>query len=105
MADSELMATLKSIVTKASKWIEDESKLTVTTNFMVAGQAAPELTAKTEVELTGDTTVDVPTNKSGEGVLSVATELYSLHQTNVEMALDYRTQLLNALMQGLKSIL
>ncbi len=105
MADTDLMTTLKSITQKASNWIENEVTLSVTTNFMVADQAAPEICAKTEVELNGNMTVDVPTIKAGDDSLTVNTNLYSLHQANVKMAMDYRTQLLSALMQGLKSIL
>ncbi len=103
MANNEVVTILKGITEKATTWIQNETKLTVTTNFMVPNDKTTALTVKTELTFSGDLSTDVPSKRVKEDLV-INTELQALHQANVKMAMDYRNQLLNSVLQALKDL-
>jgi len=104
---NELENALKTTATNVAKYVEDAATLQVETRFVEIGadgspdfdQAKP--VARTIIKLDGDSATVVPVQKNEAGALEVDQELFSLHQQNVNTAIEYRARMLNALLSTL----
>ncbi len=105
---NELETAIKNAATSVAKYVNDASELTVSTKFVEEGQtsfasfdqAAP--AARTVIRLDGDCEVVAPMRKNAAGILEVDTDLFELHQKNVQTAIDYRARILDALLGVIK---
>ncbi len=105
---NELENAIKSAATSVAKYVDDASKLTVETKFVEAGQqgfgsfdtAMP--AARTVIRLDGDCEMVAPMRKTEAGALEVDSDLFELHQKNVQTAIDYRARILDALLGVIK---
>jgi len=118
---SQLETTLNSAVAKIVDGIEDFSKLTITTEFVVieeqqeaaagGGQQTTTLPkAVTTIHVDGDYGDTIPLRRvkaegSNETKLKVNLELHNLHLQNVARAIEYRQGFINTLMDVAKSLI
>ena len=106
---NEVENAIKSAATQIAKYVEDVAEMKVETKYVEVGanneadfaQAKPG--AQTVVKLDGDSETIVPLRRNQTGQLEVDTDLYELHQRNVQTAIDYRHKMLQALLDVLKA--
>lgn len=107
---NELNDSLRQIAEKVAQYVDDVATMSVQTRFVEVGPGQegieagqPHNAARTEIRFDGDTLVDVPMRANpGTGLLEVDTELFNLHQRNVALTIDYRSRMLNALLEALQ---
>ncbi len=104
---NELNNALKSAAEKIVKYVEEVSSMTVETRFVEIdgnstdfAQARP--AARTVIRLDGDSSTVVPVRRNEAGAMVVDAELFELHERNVAAAIQYRAQILDALLQTIK---
>lgn len=103
---NEFNTALKSAAQKIAKYVDNVATMTVETRFVDLGdtvnfdKALP--AARTEIRLDGDCATVLPMRKNEVGILSVDGDLYAVHQQNVATAIDYRTRMMDALLQTFK---
>jgi hypothetical protein len=103
MASSEIKEALKTAADAVAMYVQDAAVLTVETQTVEVGKAdKPMMAGKTTIKLDGDSTSVLPTVKSEAGKLEIDPVLYDLHMQNVQAAIDYRAQVLNALLEILR---
>src|SRR5688572_30609106 len=102
---NELENSVRNAAQKIVKAIEDASAMTVETYYVEvkppeAGgvEAQPVRAASTTVEWDGDSKTTIPMHQTAAGGFEVDTALLDLHQRNVAVATEYRTRLLNSLL-------
>ncbi len=103
---NELNNALKSAAEKIVKYVEDISTMTVETRYVDVSSDVDFTTAKpvarTEIRLDGDCATVLPVRRNDAGVYSVDGDLFDMHQQNVATAIDYRTRMMQSLLQTLK---
>lgn len=106
---SDLETSINEVVNKIAGYIEDATRLSVSTFGMDLDPAQPATTftparaiAQTTLALDGDTQVILPVTRTESGLV-VDAALFDLHERNVKAATDYRAQLLGALVGALQS--
>jgi hypothetical protein len=103
---NEFNNALKSAADKIRIYVDNIATLTVVTKYVDLGQtvnfddALP--AAKTEIHMDADSFTILPVRKNETGALVVDGDLYDVHQQNVATAIDYRTRMMDALLQTLK---
>ncbi len=103
---NEFNTALKSAAEKIAHYVDNIATMTVETRYVDLGQtvnfdsAAP--AARTEIRLDGDCATVLPVHKNDAGVFVVDADLFDMHQRNVATAIDYRTRMMDALLQTLK---
>jgi hypothetical protein len=106
---TDLENSIRSAAEKIASYIEDVATMTVETSYVKVddkgvidfSQAKP--VARTVVKLDGDSEAIVPIRTSETGAMVVDTDLLELHHRNVSTTIEYRAQLLSALIGMLKS--
>lgn len=101
MASTEIKEALKNVANEVAQYVKDASTLTVETQTVQVGGGAPTLAAKTVIKIDGDNTTVLPTFKNAEGKMEVDAVMYDLHMQNVQAAIDYRSKILDALIDVL----
>lgn len=109
MAD-ELQAMVRNTLQRMAKALEDAIELRVETRCMVLDgrdEGLPiedrgQLMARTVLGLDGDMDVLVPVTRDSAGKVTQDEEMFSLHQRNVQQALDYRADLLKMLLDAVR---
>jgi len=106
---NELETSIRNAAQKIVKAIEDAGEMKVETYYVEvkppeAGAAEPQpvLAASTTVEWDGDSKTTIPMRQNAAGGFEVDTALLELHQRNVAVATEYRTRLLNSLVNILQ---
>ena len=105
----DLEASIKKAANRIAKYVADVSTLTVVTSYVEldsAGAADFEQrkpVARTTIELDADSEVVVPMRRTDEGGLELDTDLLDLHGEHVATAMEYRAQILAALLSVLGS--
>ena len=106
---SDVETSINEVVAKIAAYIDDATRLTVSTYGMDLDPAAPATTftparaiAQTSLGLDGDTTVILPVTRT-DTALVVDAALFDLHERNVKAATEYRAALLGALVGALQS--
>jgi hypothetical protein len=106
---SELEVSLKKAAAKIAQYVEDIATLTVETWYVevaaenTANNGKTKSAAKTVIKLDGDNDTLVPMRKSPTGELEVDTTLFNIHQENVTSAINYRTNMMDALLNLLRT--
>ena len=104
MAATEIKEALKNSADTIARYIKDVATLTVTSSTQEVGSTAePVLAARTVISIDGDNNSVLPTNKNTDGRLEIDSVLYDLHMQNVKSAIEYRAQMINALIGLLQS--
>ena len=99
MATTEVKEALKNVADQIAKYVTDAATLKVETSTVeIGGKDAAQLAASTIIKLDGDSASVLPMKKGADGILTVDTTIYALHQENVKAASDYRTGILNSLL-------
>jgi hypothetical protein len=104
---NELNNALKAAAEKIVQYVEDVSKMTVETRFVdvdsgVVDFEQAKVAARTIIRLDGDCTTVVPVRRTEAGILEVDDGLFEMHERNVATAIEYRAQMMDALLQALK---
>ncbi len=103
---NEFNTAIKSVAQKVAQYVDNVATMTVETRYVDLGQtvdfgkALP--AARTEIRLDGDCATVLPVRKNEAGAFVVDGDMFSMHQQNVATAIDYRTRMMNALLQTLK---
>ncbi len=104
---NEINNALKSAAGKIAKYVEDVATMTVETRYVDLGGTAVDFdkalpAARTEIRMDGDCSTVLPVRKNEAGAFIVDGDLFEMHQQNVATAIDYRTRMMDALLQTLK---
>ncbi|MCG3141019.1 MAG: hypothetical protein HDKAJFGB_02183 [Anaerolineae bacterium] len=99
--------SVKNAAQKLADALQDAATLTVKTEYVEAatagGAASTPLSLTTEIHLDADSLNSVPVTRV-EGVgLQVNQDLYQIHASNVQAAMDYRLRVLNALLDAVQT--
>jgi hypothetical protein len=103
---NEFNNSLKSAAEKIARYVDNIATMTVETRYVDLGQtvnfteALP--AARTEIRLDGDCATVLPVRKNEAGAFVVDGDLFEMHQQNVATAIDYRTRMMDALLQTFK---
>lgn len=105
---NELQTLVQNTLQRMAKALEDAIELRVETRCMVVDgrdEGSPaedrgQLLARTVLGLDGDMDVLVPVTRDSAGKVTQNEEMFSLHQRNVQQALDYRAELLKMLLDA-----
>lgn len=106
---NELNVALKNAAEKIVKYVDNVATMSVETRFVEVGGAnaadfkAAAPAASTTIRLDGDCSAVLPMRRRADtNELEVDTSMFELHQRNVETAIEYRTKMMDALLQTLK---
>jgi hypothetical protein len=106
---SDLTNSLKAVAEKVSDFVSKAAELKVETYYVEVGGAAAVVNfdaaspaASTLIQLDGDCKSVIPVRRNQAGELEVDSDLFALHERNVATAIDYRTRMMDALLQTLK---
>ena len=97
---NEFRDAMKNTAHQIAKFVQDAATLTVETKYVEVGATSlddAKPVARTIVKLDGDSEAVLPMKKNEAGVMEVDAAVFELHQQNVQMAIDYRAKILNAL--------
>ena len=107
---NEIENTLKQTAQKISDYIADVATLSVETKFVPisadggpADFAAAKPAAKTVIKIDGDCEAVVPMQNTDTG-LAVDRSLFELHERSLNSAIEYRTKMMNSLLDMLKNL-
>ena len=106
---NKLEKTVQDMVTQIAQYVNDVATVNVDTSYIQVGtngqtdfaQARPGL--RTIIRLDGDSETILPVSPGEGGQLEINTELYEIHQRNVQTAIEYRARILSALLDGVRS--
>lgn len=102
MATTEIKEALKSVADEVAKYVKDAATLSVETQTVEVGKAGvPTMAARSVIKLDGDNTTILPTVKNDAGKTEVDPVIYELHMQNVEAAIDYRSKIIQAVIEVL----
>jgi len=107
----DIETALKNIATQVSQYVKDAAEMRVETQYVEVkfgegaptgfGQAQP--AARTLIKLDGDSETIIPM-RQGEDGLEIDDALFEVHERNVAAAIEYRAEMLNALLSALQAI-
>jgi len=101
---NEMETALKNIAASVAQYVKDASVMAVETRYVEVGEGGSadfdkaKPAARTTIKLDGDSETVLPMRKNEAGVAVVDSELFELHQQNVNTAIQYRASILNALL-------
>jgi hypothetical protein len=100
----DIETALNKIAGKLVEYVEDAATLNVVTQSVDINKSADFKDAKpvasTTIKIDGDSTMIVPLRGGANGT-EVDNALYNLHMQNVSLAIQYRQNILNALIAAL----
>jgi hypothetical protein len=108
---NEINNALKSAAEKIAKYVDNVATMTVETRYVdvdddkktiAFDQAKP--AARTEIRLDGDCSAVVPVRHNEAGLTVVDTDLFEMHERNVQTAIEYRARMMDALLNTFKQI-
>jgi hypothetical protein len=105
---SELETSLRNATAKVAEYVENIATLTVETKYVQIGDdgmadfAAARPVARTEIRFDSDSKTVIPMRTGKEGQPEVDAELLNIHQTTVTTAIEYRSRMLNMLLDMLR---
>ncbi|MEM9455024.1 MAG: hypothetical protein AAGF11_12660 [Myxococcota bacterium] len=99
MANSEIKEALRNAANTVTKYLRNAAVLEVETKLKEVGATGdPTLAASTAISLDGDNTSVIPGVKNEAGKWEIDTTLYDLHVQNVKSAIEYRRQMMDAML-------
>lgn len=104
---AELDKAIKDTAEKITQYVNDVATMTVETRYTVIGaDGATEerVAARTVAKLDGDSESLVPVRVNEQGQTEVDLELFEVHQRNVATAIEYRSRVVSALVEALRSL-
>jgi hypothetical protein len=110
---TDINAAIKNAVDTITKYVNDIATMTVETRYIDVGNQtvtfdASRPIARTEIRLDGDCTTVLPGNPgqglNAPGQMTVDSSLFSMHQSSVAMAIEYRARMLGTLLQALQHV-
>jgi hypothetical protein len=105
MATTEIRDALKSTADQIAKYVQNAAEMKVETLYIEMGSAnfdQAKLAARTIVKLDGDSQSVLPMKKGEDGNLVVDAVVFDLHQQNVQAAIDYRSEMITAMINLLR---
>lgn len=108
----DLETAVKNAATTIARYVDDVATLTVVTKYVEIGDEdttgfdAANPVARTTIKMLidGDSETIIPMRKSKtDGELEVDELLFDIHTNNVQMAIDYRSRMMDALLGLLES--
>lgn len=105
---SEMENSIKKAAVKIAKYVEDIATLNVDTKYVQVQSGGSiedneaHVAARTTIKLDGDNETIVPTTQNQAGELEVNTMLFNIHQENVTAAIEYRANMMDALLNVLR---
>jgi hypothetical protein len=104
---NELTNSLKIVAEKVAGYVSKAAELSVETQYIEVGTnevnfEAAHPAASTVIKLDGDCKSVIPVRRTESGSLEVDAALFELHERNVATAIDYRTRMMDALLQTLR---
>lgn len=105
---NELETSIRSVAQKIVSALEDAGEMKVETYYIEvkAGQnenaEVEHLAASTKIEWDGDSKTTLPMQQNATGGFEVDTAILDQHQRSVAVATEYRTRLLNSLLNSLQ---
>jgi hypothetical protein len=105
MATNEIRDALKTAADQIAKYVQDAAEMSVETTYIEMGSPnfdTAKLAARTIVKLDGDSQTVLPMRKDENGVLVVDAVVFDLHQQNVQAAIDYRAEMMTAMLSVLR---
>lgn len=104
---NELTNSLKSVAEKVVGYVGQVAELKVETEYIEIGSDVVNFTqarpaASTIIKLDGDCKSVIPVRRAATGALEVDADFFALHERNVATAIDYRTRMMEALLQTFK---
>ena len=106
---NELETAIKNAATAVAQYVKDASEMAVETRYVdISGEGTKDFdqarpVARTVVRLDGDSETVVPVRSNEAGVLEVDEGLFELHRQNVATTIEYRSRILNALLEILQT--
>lgn len=103
--DVDLGEALRNAAQELARQITDASELTIETKFIVIEEGEePTLVAKSTIQLDGDTTLTIPMRREASGALVRDEGLLELHLGNVDNAIAYRANILETILETVRSV-
>jgi len=105
---NEFANSLKSVAERVASYVNKAAELSVETQYVEmdgnqTGSTTTHLAASTTIKMDGDCKSVIPVRRAANGNgLEVDAALYEIHQRNVATAIEYRTRMMDALLQALK---
>lgn len=104
---AELDKAIKDTAEKITQYVNDVATMTVETRYTVIGAdgvTEERVAARTVAKLDGDSESLVPVRVNEQGQTEVDLELFEVHQRNVATAIEYRSRVVSALVEALRSL-
>ncbi len=104
---AELDKAIKDTAEKITQYVSDVASMTVETRYTIVGadgSTEEHVAARTVARLDGDSESLVPVRVNAQGQTEVDLALFEVHQRNVATAIEYRTRLVSALIEALRSV-
>jgi hypothetical protein len=102
MATPEIKEALKNVANEVAKYVKDAAVLTVQTKTVELGSnAEATLAAESIIRLDGDSTTTLPVSTNDFGKSEVDSVIYELHMQNVQAAIDYRSKIIQSVIEVL----
>jgi hypothetical protein len=102
----ELENALRNVAEQVAGYVQNAAEMKVITRFerttATPGQPEeqPPVIVSTVIKLDGDSESVVPVRATKDGLLEIETALLELHRTNVNVAIEYRARILDALLKS-----
>jgi hypothetical protein len=100
----DLESALNKVAGKLAEYVDNVATLTVVTQSVEVGKTTDfkdaKPVARTEIKFDGDSTTVVPVRATPNGE-EIDNALFNLHGQNVSLAIQYRQNILNALISAL----
>ncbi len=106
---NEIETAVKNTATTVAKYVNDVATLVVETNYVevkVGSETkfdAASPAARTIIRINGNSETVVPMRSGDGGLQGVDSELFAMHQQNVQAAIDYRAKILSALLDTFRA--
>lgn len=104
----EIENSIKKAAAKVAEYVEDIATMTVETYYVEVvserktNMDEAKLAASSVIKIDGDSKSILPLRKGENDVMEVDMQVYALHQQNVQVAIDYRSRMMAALLDTLQ---
>lgn len=108
---NEINNSLRDAAKKISEYVANVATMTVETRYVDIDDNKKTFSfedakpgARTEIKLDGDCKAVVPLRHNEAGVTVVDTDLFEMHERNVQTAIEYRARMMDALLETFKQL-
>lgn len=105
---NEIQESFRKAALTIAQYVSDVAEMKVKTTYLQitddgGAEEQPHLAASTVIKLDGDSEVVVPMRQNPQGHFEVERALLDIHQDNVDVAIEYRARMMDALLGILQS--